>query len=220
LLIIFLISKRKNEFSSISKFFSKPGTVFILIIPLAITEWIVPFYGFGGRIYGGWGILTFLVLFLFGYYIFSSASVREAVEKQRFYALGIFIVSYGIWGFFLFSGMDLTSISLNYFIYHLVRALCMLSILLTIIGFTNRKLKFTNRFLSYSNEAALPFYILHQPVILAIGFFISSWEWQPWLKWLFLITMSLIGIMLVYNLIVRPFNPIRFLFGMKLKKSK
>jgi peptidoglycan/LPS O-acetylase OafA/YrhL len=219
LLIIFLLSKRKNEFKSISKFFSKPGTLFILTIPLAITEWVVPFYGFGGRIYGGWGILTFLILFLFGYYIFSSASVREATEKQRFYALGIFIVSYGIWGFFLFSGMDFTSISLNYFLYHFIRVLCMLSILLTIIGFANRKLKFTNRFLSYSNEAALPFYILHQPVILVIGFFIFSWTWYPWLKWIFLLVTSFIVIMLVYHFIVRPFNPVRFLFGMKLKKK-
>ena len=163
--------------------------------------------------------MTFLALFLFGYYIFSSANVRETTEKLRFYALGAALVSYGAWGFFLFSGLDLSSISVNYFIYHLIRALCMLSILLTIIGFANRKLKFTNRFLTYSNEAVLPFYILHQPVILVIGFFIFGWVLNPWLKLLFLLVTSFIGIMLVYNLIVRPFNPIRFLFGMKLRKK-
>jgi surface polysaccharide O-acyltransferase-like enzyme len=95
----------------------------------------------------------------------------------------------------------------------------MLSFLLTIVGFANRKLKFGNKFLRYSNEAVLPFYILHQPVILAVGFFIFSWALQPWLKWLFLITTSFLGIMLVYNLVVRPFNPIRFLLGMKLRKK-
>ena len=219
LLVIFLLSRRKNTFVPLVNFFSKPGTIFLLAIPLAITEWIVPFYGFGGRIYGGWGILTFLALFLFGYYIFSSSSVRDVLERQRFYALGVAIVSYGGWGFFLFTGLDLSSISITYFIYHFIRALCMLSFILAIVGFANRKLKFTNRFLSYSNDAALPFYILHQPVILAIGFFSLSWALHPWLKWLFLITTSFIGIMLVYNLIVRPFNPIRFLLGMKLRKK-
>lgn len=116
---------------------------------------LVSFYGFEGRIYGDWGLLTFLALFLFGYFIFSSASIRETLEKQRFYALGVSIISYGALEFFLFSGMDLSSISENYFIYHLIRALYILSFLLTIIGFANRKLKFTSRFLNYSNEAAL-----------------------------------------------------------------
>ena len=87
--------------------------------------------------------------------------------------------------------------------------------LLTFLGFASRHLNFTNDFLKYANEAVLPFYILHQTVIVIIGFFISNWGWAVFPKYLFLASTSFIVIMILYEFLVKRVNTLRFLFGMK-----
>jgi hypothetical protein len=59
--------------------------------------------------------------------------------------------------------------------------------------------------------------MLHQAIIVAIGYFIIDWDIHPVPKWLFLIICSFVSILLVYHFIVRTVKPLRFLFGMKLK---
>jgi hypothetical protein len=54
----------------------------------------------------------------------------------------------------------------------ILRALNVWCWILALLGLGDRYLNFNNRFLSYANEAVLPFYILHQPLIVVIGFFI------------------------------------------------
>jgi len=39
------------------------------------------------------------------------------------------------------------------------------------------------RTLDYANEAVLPFYILHQTVILAVGFIVLQWGIPDVLEW-------------------------------------
>ena len=105
------------------------------------------------------------------------------------------------------SGMNLT--------YLLVRAAYSWSWLLTFLGFASRHLNFNNRFLRYANEAVLPFYILHQTVIVSIGFLIKDWQWAVFPKYLILATMSFIIIMVLYEFVVKRVNVLRVLFGMK-----
>ena len=76
-------------------------------------------------------------------------------------------------------------------------------------------LNFNNKILSYCNEAVLPFYILHQTIILTIGFFIIQWNLNVMLKYLIISTSSFALIMVIYELLIRRFKIIRFLFGMK-----
>jgi len=69
-------------------------------------------------------------------------------------------------------------------------------------------------FLKYTNEAVLPFYILHQTVLLIIGYFIVQWAVPDLAKWAIIFTSSFIVIMATYE-IVRRVNILRFLFGMR-----
>ena len=76
-----------------------------------------------------------------------------------------------------------------------------------------------NGALSYANEAVLPFYILHQTVIISIGFYVVQWTVGVGLKYLVISTTSFLAIMLVYEFLVRRINILRFLFGMRLRKK-
>ena len=77
-----------------------------------------------------------------------------------------------------------------------------------------RFLDFTNRQLQYLGEAAMPFYLLHHPVIVVIAFYITRVAISPWAQLItigvsaFLITGSL------YHLFIRRWNPLRTALGM------
>ena len=39
-----------------------------------------------------------------------------------------------------------------------------------------KHLNFSNKWLVYGNETIMPFYLLHQPVIIVIAYFVVQWE--------------------------------------------
>ena len=81
-------------------------------------------------------------------------------------------------------------------------------------------LNFSNRLLVYGNETIMPFYLLHQPVIIVVAYFVVQWEVGTLVKILVIgITSLLISLGLV-ELLIRPFNPVRRLFGMKPRTGK
>ncbi len=75
--------------------------------------------------------------------------------------------------------------------------------------------RYHNRFLTYANEAVLPFYILHQTVILIIGCFVIQMGIGITPKYFIIMPGSFLVIMAIYELLVRRVNVSRFLFGMK-----
>lgn len=61
----------------------------------------------------------------------------------------------------------------------------------------------------------LPFYILHQPVLVCIGFFGVRWPISDILKYLTIAPLSFFLVLWLYEFLVRRSNLLRFLFGMK-----
>jgi len=87
--------------------------------------------------------------------------------------------------------------------------------LMAILGLGHRYLNADNRVLRYARDASYPFYILHQTVIVAIGFFVVGWTAGVLLKYLVIAVCSLLVSIALYDLVVRRTNVTRFLFGMK-----
>jgi peptidoglycan/LPS O-acetylase OafA/YrhL len=71
------------------------------------------------------------------------------------------------------------------------------------------------RVLRYSTEAAYPFYILHQTVLIGVAYVVCQWAWAPWAKFTLIIVASLGLTLGIYEVAVRRWGPVRFLFGMK-----
>jgi hypothetical protein len=78
-----------------------------------------------------------------------------------------------------------------------------------------RFLAFERPLLRSANEGVLPFYILHQTVLLCIGYFVMTWQIHDAAKWVIVFITSFIVIMALYTLFIRKFEICRFLFGMK-----
>ncbi len=65
-------------------------------------------------------------------------------------------------------------------------------------------------------ESALPIYILHQPALIVVGWFlVLPLSFGVWPKFLLLVGGSMAATIAVYVLLVRPFAVPRFLLGMK-----
>jgi hypothetical protein len=78
-----------------------------------------------------------------------------------------------------------------------------------------RFLDFTNKWLRYGREAALPFFVLHQPVIIVIAFFVVQWNAGISIKLPVVVLSSFVVSIGLYELIVRRIRLLRLAFGMK-----
>jgi peptidoglycan/LPS O-acetylase OafA/YrhL len=80
-------------------------------------------------------------------------------------------------------------------------------------------LNFSNKWLVFGNETIMPFYLLHQPVIIVITYFVVQWDASILVKLLVVIFGSLLVTLGLIELLVRPFKPVRMLFGMKPRRA-
>jgi glucans biosynthesis protein C len=67
----------------------------------------------------------------------------------------------------------------------------------------------------YANEAVLPFYLLHEPVIVAAAWVVVRWHAPLPGKYAALVLVSFAVTLGLYEALVRRFRLTRFLFGMK-----
>jgi peptidoglycan/LPS O-acetylase OafA/YrhL len=68
--------------------------------------------------------------------------------------------------------------------------------------------------------ASYPFYLLHQTVVVTVGFYVVRWNAGVMEKFWVISTISLIATIALYELLIRRNNVARFLFGLKPIDSK
>jgi glucans biosynthesis protein C len=72
---------------------------------------------------------------------------------------------------------------------------------------------------AYSTEAVLPFYIIHQTVIVAVGFYVVKWPAGVWVKYLTVVIATFVMTLALFEM-VRRTKVTRFLFGLKPVKAE
>ncbi|MFX0025092.1 MAG: hypothetical protein ACFE8M_01665 [Candidatus Hermodarchaeota archaeon] len=95
----------------------------------------------------------------------------------------------------------------------------MWSWLILILGLASKYLNFNLKSRKFLNEIVMPFYILHQTIIVIIGFFVIQTNLIILLEYLIISIVSF-AITIALVLIIRKVNALRFLFGMSLKNKK
>jgi len=216
-----LLKKARGQeiISGAAAFFEKTGAILLLGIPLFIMELLVNLQlkGVGMRDFGGWSLPSYLIVFVTGFLIAFDLRYREAMEKSRYISLAMGLLTTSLMFFF---PIDLAPFGnfVEYSVTVFARSFNSWFWLVAILGFGSKYLNFNNNVLKYAREAVLPFYILHQTVIVIIGFYIANWETGVMAKYLTLSTLSFTMIMAIYELLIKRINVLRFLFGMKVNK--
>lgn len=88
----------------------------------------------------------------------------------------------------------------------------------TVIAYGQHYLNKPHPWLKYSNEGLYPFYILHQTVIIAIGYYVCQWDWSIAAKYWTISMLTLVSCVGFYLIIIRTNPLMRFFFGVKIKK--
>jgi hypothetical protein len=186
------------------------GVLFVLAAVLPPPQTFV-----GSRGWGGWSVLGHACFFVTGYLVASSEVLYTSVRRLWIISSALLplagiptligarrgaepeYLSLGSW--LLLGGLGLTSF---------------LGVL-TLLGAGIAGLRRPSPLLRRLNEGVLPFYVLHQSVILAVGWRVVPLGLHDVVKWLVIVVASLAITLGIYELLVRPFRPMRFLFGMK-----
>ena len=90
------------------------------------------------------------------------------------------------------------------------------SMVLAVIGYAARYLDRPSAALTYLNGAILPIYVLHQPILLVAAFFTFPLGLPLPVEAAALVSVTGFGPFVLYSLMIRPFAPMRFLFGVKI----
>jgi Acyltransferase family len=162
------------------------------------------------------GRLFLVIPFTLGFLLYSNPGFGKAVDRNRRIALALALVATTIFGGV--AAVLEPEFESAPFIWGPVAGLLTWLWLLAFLGLARKHLNFKNRFLEYSNEGSYPFYILHQTVIvlLALGIIELAVPWP--LKFLLLVVAAFVITLGIYDLLVRRWRPMRFLFGMHPRK--
>jgi hypothetical protein len=205
--------------AKLSRFSAHPGAVFLWALPFAAMLTLVDPYELlrPGLPEFYRQCILYSLFMIYGYLIYADAAIQTAIIRQRRAAL-ILALSLSPAIPVVVTGLETGVLTLSFPLFVLMMStvgLLTWSYLLAAFGYGMRYLNVNRPVLGYANEAVLPIYVLHQPVILLIGFFVIPLALPIAAKYLIIAPLAF-GITLgLYEYGVRRVNALRVLFGLK-----
>jgi hypothetical protein len=159
-----------------------------------------------------------LLLFWFGYLLISRREFWSVLTNQRrIFLVATLVFTAGLYGMrMVFTNEEIETIFWIDFWYFTNGMALMVASVLATIAYGYRYLNVNKPILPRLNEAVYPFYILHQTVIVGIGYYVLTETTLGLYDGFLVISLSsLIVCLVVYGLLIRPFRLTRLLFGVK-----
>jgi peptidoglycan/LPS O-acetylase OafA/YrhL len=188
-----------------------PGLFLLFALPLMCLSMLNP-SGFGWRLLGGWNLPIYLALLIYGFLIIRTLAEYTVLYRYRWLTLLVFFAA-GL----VAAPLDGAQYgTMEFFIGQAARGLVMWCFILFLLGVFYPLRKINSRSLRYTSQMVLPFYMLHQPIILVVGFFLLLPLGLPSLaKYSLLVVISLPIAVAIFEFLVRRSNLLRILFGLK-----
>jgi peptidoglycan/LPS O-acetylase OafA/YrhL len=193
------------------------GGILMFILPLMVVQLgLRPFF----PIQHDWADFMFrMSFFALGFVLFADERFMRALRRDWRLILAVAIVVTGVLVAMMavgdpFTWSETPSLPEFYLIWALITivAWCW-TIFMLFVGL--RFLNFTNKWLQYGQEAILPFFVLHQPVIIVIAFFVVQLEASILIKMLIVVPSSFVVCVGLYELIIKRIGLLRAMFGVK-----
>ena len=187
----------------------------IFILPMLMSQILLrPYFPENTHgLFDDWAaVVYYIIFFLSGFILLSNKKMVESIQKQKLlflfesilFTIMLFIIPYS------FTMEKYRNLS-----WDLIEPFVAWSCAMTALGYAKKYLNKNSTLRKLANEAIYPFYLIHQPVIVVIGHIIVQWDIAIVWKVAF-ITLSSFGItVVIYWFLIRPFNVVRYIFGMK-----
>lgn len=189
----------------------------IFIVPVALARILLQ-PRFPG--YADWSDFTYMfIFFIYGYILYADERLVGAIRRDGWLAFGVGAASTATMLVALLAGAGREWIetpgTAGFNIAWSLASINGWCWTIAALSFGMRVMNKRNRLLDYGQEAILPFYVFHQPVIVAIAFFAVTWTAAVGVKYLVILLFSLAITIGIYELFIRRFAPARTLFGVK-----
>lgn len=201
----------------IAGFCGRRGGIFLLLLPILMVR-----IGARGFILGEhtWAdFFEFLIFFVIGYILPADSRFIGSIKEYGWTGLLLGVVAFGAqgllilgWGYNYPAGEPF---SLTFVLFETIMSIGRWGWIVFVLSLGANFMNFNHPALTYGNEAVLPFYILHQTAILCVGWFVIPLNLGILPKFLIIVAASFALIMVLYQMLVRPFNKVRFCFGMR-----
>ncbi len=195
----------------------KKGGLLLLFIPILISQVLLRPY-FPNETHGfidDWASISmFFLYFIYGFILTGNTEVMAGVEQQRRIWLSLSVISTVL--LFYIPGLMKTAAAWSV-MYGLISYFMSWVISLAILGYMRRYLNYDHPLRKPFNTAIYPFYLLHQPVIIVMAYFVLALGIPIITKALAIIFASLILIWFIYRWLIVPTNLMRVAFGMRKK---
>lgn len=197
--------------------------ILLAIIPLLVVQLTFRVFFYEGE--HNWADFFFmLVFFVLGYILYTDERFTRAIWRDWRIILGIAFSTTALLlvlvGFYeAFDWVSMPWFPGFYLIWTLIviNGWCW-TLFVLFVG--KRFLDFSNKWLQYGQEAILPFFLFHQPIIMVIAFFVVQWGIAILPKLLVVVLSSFVVTAGLYELIIRRNDPLRVIFGMKSREIR
>jgi glucans biosynthesis protein C len=207
LLLYFKSEGGKRRISGLAAVCEKPGGWLLFLLPLIVAGSLPDL--------GGKNPFVYITLFVYGFILMADTRFQTTLDRYRWAALILGLLS--LVGVIALEVINLPTPKYSWgdILSYLLRSGCTWFWLVAILGFGRRVFNFSNSFLRHAAEGSYPFYILHQSVIVIIGYFVVQWQASIAVKFVLIATASLAATILLYEGVVKRTNATRFLLGMR-----
>jgi glucan biosynthesis protein C len=192
------------------------GILVFTLPPLLVRLGLQPFFPYQHD----WADFFFLFsFFVMGYLVISDEQLRRAVRRDWAITLTIGTLAFLGGAVVVLSTGELDIESAPHNLLDLawwgLFAVCGWCWAAFTLSMGMRFLNFSNRLLSYGQEAIVPFFVVHQPVIIVIAYFVVQRTAGLVPKLLVVVVGAFIGSIALYQLVIRQVGVLRLAFGMK-----
>ncbi len=184
--LVALLIIKNISFEKVSKWLEKINIFGIILLFIPI--WLMYYLGN----FGGYSLGKYFCLYLLGYYLFNNEKIIEKIMNHKKIILGLFCVSQLI--------LVIVYYNFSYYGDLLVNFVGWMGVLsCIIIGklFLDKENKITN----YFKKASFPIYILHQTILVIIGYYALTLIDNMVLQISIIIGGSFIATIIVYEII-------------------
>jgi glucan biosynthesis protein C len=192
------------------------GILVFVFLPLVIRLGLQPFFPYEHH----WADFFFLFsFFVMGYVVISDEQLRQAVRRDWAITLTVGALAFLGAAVISFSTgeLDIEAAPRNLldFTWWGLFAVCGWCWAAFTLFIGMRFLNFSNRLLRYGQEAIVPFFVVHQPVIIVIAYFVVQLNAALVPKLLIVVIGSFLVSLALYQFVIRRVGLLRVAFGMK-----
>jgi peptidoglycan/LPS O-acetylase OafA/YrhL len=195
----------------------------VVLLPAFATAAICAWIGME-EAFAGWSRWAYLLFFLCGFLLAADERFRLAMRRDAVLAAIVGVVVFAVCGPVLLTAGDepFTAMTTHAIAARLLFGFAGWCAVVAILGLLDRRntvrtadSKSGGRAYRYLAVAALPLYVLHQPIVVAVAYGVVRWDAPIIVKYLAIVVASLGLTLAAYEFLVRRTRVTRYLFGMR-----